>query len=394
MTPAARVAAAITVLDDILGGRSAEQALSAWARSSRFAGSKDRAALRDLVFDALRKRASCAALGGGLTGRGLMVGLGIIDGWDMAALFSGEGHGPDRLCAAEDALCAGPAALSVHDAHDLPEWLWPVWCDDLQEQAETAAQALRSRAPLYLRVNRRRTTMAKVAEALTADGVETCPHPEVSGCLQVLRNPRRVQMSPAYVDGLVEVQDAASQLAIAQLDIPDGARVLDYCAGGGGKALALADRFNCMVVAHDVSTSRMRDIAPRAARAGVTITLCDTPDLKAQAPFDVVVVDAPCSGSGTWARNPEAKWALTKDKINDFSMLQGEVLSNAATLVKAGGQVAYMTCSVFAAENASVVAGFIASHPDWSAAPALQLVPGHGTDGFYCQVICAPSHFR
>lgn len=391
MRPAARVAAAITVLDDILGGRTAEQALSSWARGSRFAGSKDRAALRDLVFDALRKRASCAALGGGLHGRGLMVGLGITDGWDMTVLFSGEGHSAASLSVAEEALCADPAALSLPDQNDIPAWLWPVWCADLKDAAVDAAQTLRARAPLYLRVNQRRAATSDVMAALAEDGIETVAHTGLAGCLQVVSNPRRVQMSSVYTDGLVEVQDAASQLAVARLEIGTGARLLDYCAGGGGKALAIADRFDCMVVAHDVAAQRMSDIPTRAARAGVTITVCDTQALDMQPPFDVVVVDAPCSGSGTWARNPEDKWNFTPDKLHGFNVLQGDVLASAAAHVKAGGQVAYMTCSVFAVENEAVVAGFLEQRPDWSAARALRLVPGQGADGFFCQILHAPS---
>lgn len=390
MTPSARVAAANVVLDDILGGRSAEQALSAWGRTSRFAGSKDRAALRDLVYDALRRRSSCAALGGGLHGRGLMVGLGIADGWDMAALFCGDGHGAAPLSVTEQALCAHPVTLDPVQTYDLPEWLWPIWLTDLGDAAAPAAAALRARAPLYLRVNSRRAGGDAARDALAADGIVTTPHPTQPGCLRVTENPRRVKGSAAYRDGVVEVQDAASQIAIAHLTVAPGARVLDYCAGGGGKALALADRVACDIVAHDVSPARMQDIPHRASRAGVVITVCQTDALPQEAPFDVVLVDAPCSGSGTWARNPEAKWALTVEKLRDFSNLQADVLAKAAGFVKPGGRLVYMTCSVFRAENDAVVAAFLDQHPQWTAADPLRLVPGPTFDGFFCQVLACP----
>ena len=394
MTPAARVASAITVLDDILDGRSAEQALAAWARGSRFAGSKDRAALRDLVFDALRCRSSCAALGGGLTGRGLMVGLGAQSDWDMAAIFSGEGHAAATLTDAESALLASQPRLAPHEVDDLPAWMQSLWYADLGDAAGAAAQVLRSRAPLFLRVNRRRGSVADAQVALAADQIDTTRHPFQDDCLAVTTNPRRVKLSDAFETGLVEVQDAASQIAVAGLDIPTGARVLDYCAGGGGKALAIADRFDCEVVAHDVAPARMQDIDARAKRAGVTIAQCETADLKAAGLFDVVVVDAPCSGSGTWRRNPEAKWALTAEKLHDFRTLQQDVLEKASSYVGENGHIVYMTCSVFAAENSEVVTGFVAANPGFQASAPLRLSPTADHDGFFCQRLSRSSGTR
>jgi 16S rRNA (cytosine967-C5)-methyltransferase len=386
MTPAARVSAAITVLDDILDGRTAEKALSDWGRSSRFAGSKDRAALRDLVFDALRKRASCAARGGSLTGRGLMLGL-CADSDDPALMFTGEGHAPAVLTSEEIAHLQSELTLPVAVANDMPDWVWPVWQDDLGEDATDAAQILRSRAPLYLRVNQRRGSIVNAIASLAAEGVAVSAHEVQLGCLRVETNPRRVKLSQAYETGLIEVQDAASQTAVSQLTIPDGARVLDYCAGGGGKALAISDGFDCSVTAHDIAEQRMKDIAPRAERAGANILQAQTDALEAAGLFDVVIVDAPCGGSGTWRRNPEAKWAFTENKLNSFSALQAEVIATAATYVRPGGMLYYMTCSVFTAENDSVVDGLIARDQTWSKGAVLKLVPSASSDGFYmCQL--------
>ena len=384
MTPAARVAAAITVLDDVLSGRSAEQALSAWGRQSRFAGSKDRAALRDLVFDALRRRASCAALGGGMHGRGLMLGLGVQDDWGLDDIFSGEGHAPDPLTPAERDWVAQPAKLTPAEAADVPDWIWDQLQTDLGDQAGATAAALRQRAALFLRVNLRRGSVDAAVAALAAEEITCVPHPSQEGCLVVTQNPRRVQRAAAYLDGLVEIQDAASQIAVAGLDIPAGATVLDYCAGGGGKALAIADRFDCDITAHDIAQQRMQDIAPRAKRGGVQIDVAGPDDLGADAQFDVVVVDAPCSGSGTWRRNPEAKWALTPEKLQDFSVLQGDVLSQAMRHLRPGGQLVYMTCSVFRAENEYIVKDLVASHDYLSLGPSLRLLPTSEWDGFFC----------
>ncbi len=381
MTPAARVAAAITVLDDILTDRTAETALSDWGRNSRFAGSKDRAALRDLVFDALRKRGSCAALGGSLTGRGLMIGLFASDGGDPAAMFTGEGHAPDALTDDEAAHLAANPGISDHDAVDLPAWLWPVWQADLGDAAVAAAETLRHRAPLYLRVNQRRGTVTDAIAALAAENITVSAHPTQEGCLQVDTNPRRVKLSEAFESGLVEVQDAASQIAVATMDVPNGAQVLDYCAGGGGKALAIADQFDCAVTAHDVATQRTKDIEPRADRAGVQIDVVTTDALTAI--YDVVIADAPCSGSGTWRRNPEEKWLFTPEKLSNFNTLQGEVIVDAARYVKSGGTLYYMTCSVFSDENDAVITRFTENHPDWTAQDTLRLLPSDTSDGFF-----------
>lgn len=387
MTPAARIAAAITVLDDILGGKTAEQALKAWGRASRYAGSKDRAALRDLVFDALRRRASCAAMGGGLHGRGLMIGLGIQQGWDLEDLFDGTGYGPAALTEAEQASVAAPAPLTGPVASDVPEWIFDTLKTDLGDKAVDVMAVMRDRAAVFLRVNQRRTDPEGAIRALSADGITVAHHPDVAGALIVTENARRVQQSKAYTDGLVEVQDASSQKAVMGFEVPVGATVLDYCAGGGGKALAVADRFECAVTAHDISAARMRDIEPRAKRAGVDIAVAGPDQLPGHL-FDVVLVDAPCSGSGTWRRNPEAKWALTPQKLQDFASLQRTVLTSAARHLAPGGTLIYMTCAIFAAENADVVAAFVEDHPAFDATDPLHLLPSAQWDGFFCQSLC------
>jgi 16S rRNA (cytosine967-C5)-methyltransferase len=383
MTPSARVAAAITVLDDILAGRTAEKALSDWGRGSHFAGSKDRAALRDLVFDALRKRASCAAIGGALTGRGLMIGSLVQDDVDLATMFTGEGHAPAALDADEMTHLGTTPQLLPHDAVDLPEWLWTLWETELGDAAQATAQILRDRAPLFLRVNARRGSVADVVKSLDDEGIEVAEHDTQSGCLRVLSNPRRGKMAAAYETGLVEIQDAASQIAGTALEISDGATVLDYCAGGGGKALAIADRFNCQVSAYDIAEQRTKDIAPRAERAEVLIEVVTSEALNRDAGYDVVVVDAPCSGSGTWRRNPEAKWGFTQDKLNEFSALQTEVIVAASALVRPAGVLYYMTCSVLSDENDQVVQRFVDNNSGWTAEPILRLLPSDASDGFF-----------
>lgn len=385
MTPAARYASAITVLDDILAGASAEKCLTSWARANRYAGSKDRAAVRDHVFDVLRRKRSLAAIGGGQSGRALVLGLLRHQGIDPEAVFGSGGYAPEALTQAEAALYDAPVDPAV--VHDLPDWVWQVWQNNLGESAEPAAAALQDRGPVTLRVNLRRGSRDAAIAMLAEDGIVTEASPYVKTALQVIENERRVHLSRAYTEGYVDLQDLASQQAVAGLLIPKSARILDYCAGGGGKSLALADLFDCAVTAHDISTARMSDIAVRAARAGVTIAVIEPRALHPDLRFDVVFVDAPCSGSGTWRRAPEAKWAFTQDKLSEFNNLQIEVLVNAARFVAAGGQMIYATCSVLTAENSDVLHRFMRGNAGWDILSESARVPDAFGDGFYHSVL-------
>ena len=376
MTPAARIAAAIEVLDQILDGKPAEPALIAWARGSRFAGSKDRAAVRDHVFDALRCKRSFAALGGADTGRGLMIGALRAAGVDPASLFTGEGHAPTTLSPDEQA--AAPMDVPAAVALDWPDWLMPQTQADLGDDLTNALSAMQGRGPLFLRVNTRRGTPEAAQASLSAEGIGAVPHPQVAGCLIVTENPRRVQNSAALQDGLIEIQDAASQMAVARL--PIAASVLDYCAGGGGKSLALADR-GMRVIAHDKETRRMQDIPARAARADVRIDVSKNPEKSA--PYGMILCDAPCSGSGTWRRTPDAKWRLTPERLAELTEIQSDILEQVHPMVAADGTLAYATCSILRSENRSVVDRFLSAHPDWVLADELRLLPCDLWDGFY-----------
>ncbi|MDX5403163.1 MAG: RsmB/NOP family class I SAM-dependent RNA methyltransferase [Rhodobacterales bacterium] len=381
MTPAARIAAAASVLDQILTGEPAEKALTGWARRSRFAGSGDRSAIRDLVFDALRCRRSLAARGGAMTGRGLMLGLMRRDGQDPDTHFTGQGHALPPLDADERAAGRDPAPGP--EACDIPDWLWPAFQDSLGAQAEPVAQTLQTRAPVMLRVNLRRMTLDAAQAALAAQGIETEPDPVASTALRVRDGVRQVARSEAYLSGQVELQDGSSQAIADELRLPGHGKILDYCAGGGGKALAMAARTDARILAHDAQPARMKDLPARAARAGVTITQIAQAQLPAEAPFDLVLCDAPCSGSGAWRRAPEGKWALTQERLTELTGIQRMILSDAARLVAPDGVLAYATCSVLRAENEDSVAAFLAGHPDWTLIASRRWEPGPSGDGFF-----------
>lgn len=381
MTPGARVQAAIDCLGPILAGRPAEQVLTTWGRQSRFAGSGDRAAVRDHVYAALRRRRSSAWIGGGEGARAVMIGSLMQDGADLAALFSGQGHAPAPLMADEwqGDLAAAPPAVQA----DLPDWLWEMLLADHGPQAAGIAAALRQRAPVWLRANLARGSRDSAAAALAAEGIATRPHPDVATALEVTGNAGKIQSSTAFARGLVELQDASSQAAVLRLPLGPGQRVLDYCAGGGGKALAIAALTRGPVLAHDADPRRMADLPARAARAGAPIERVAQPS----GAFDLVLADAPCSGSGTWRRTPDAKARLTPAGLGDLVALQAAILARAAGLVAPGGVLAYATCSVLSAENDSQIKDFRGRHPGWQVEDRMQRLPDALGDGFYLAVL-------
>ncbi|KPQ14141.1 MAG: 16S rRNA (cytosine967-C5)-methyltransferase [Rhodobacteraceae bacterium HLUCCO18] len=385
MTPGARVAAAISVLDAWRGGMAVEQALTRWARGARYAGSKDRAAVRDHVYDALRRLRSVEFLGGGTDGRALLLGLVRLSALDPDALFTGEGHAPAALSEGERALVAAPPLAPDPEA-DIPDWLRA----PLAERAATPEAlfaALCARAPVWLRVNMRRGTVEAARDELSRDGVETVSCEATPGALRVTDGARRLRAARAYAEGRVEVQDLSAQRAVSFVDWPRTGCILDYCAGGGGKALAIADRTDAALCAHDALPRRMVDLPARADRAGVSITLLDTARAVDHGPFDAVLCDVPCSGTGTWRRDPEAKWRLTPDRLEELRQLQAEILDATSPLVAPGGRLVYMTCSLLRAENEDQVGAFMARAPGWSLIGTQLDTPLTASDGFFTAVL-------
>ena len=379
MTPGARIAAAIEVLQDMAEGQAAEQALTRWARRSRFAGSKDRAAVRDHVFDLLRNRRRAAHYGQGETARALMIGLLHLQGADLEALFDGAGHAPVPLTETERTFPPPPEEQGV--AWDLPDWLLPAFKQSLGPRAAETAAALQARAPVFLRVNQRRTDRATAIARLAAEGVETEANPLCDIALTVTSGSRRIRGSESFAEGLVELQDAASQAVVAAL--PEAARVLDYCAGGGGKALALAARSGMQVFAHDIDPGRMADLPARAGRAGVEIAQLHGAAVTQAAPFDLVLCDAPCSGTGAWRRAAEGKWTLTEGRLAELTALQDHILDQAQELVAPGGTLAYATCSMLQIENEARLEAFLSRHPGWHSTFQRRFDVGPDGDGFF-----------
>ena len=380
MTPAARIAAAAQVLDEIGDGVPAEKALKAWARGARYAGSKDRAALRDLVFDALRCWRSYAAWGGGNSGRALMIGALRARGEAPEALFTGEGHAPFAL-SEEEAEAGHPP--QGNDALDLPDWLVERFRASLGDAAEAVALSLRDRAPVMLRVNLLKADLPGAQAALADEGITAEPDRIAPTALRVTDGARKIAQSACYAEGLVELQDGASQAAVAALPLHSGWKVLDFCAGGGGKSLAMAALAGAEFTAHDAAPRRMNDLVPRAKRAGAYIARAARADLRP--PYDLVLADVPCSGSGTWRRDPEGKWRLTPERLDELCAIQAGILDEIAPMARR--HIGYMTCSVLAEECQDQIAAFLDRTPGWRFEKHHAWRPCDAGDGFYMALL-------
>lgn len=383
MTPEARVAAAIDVLDQVVAGSPAEKTLTTWARKNRYAGSKDRAAVRDLVFDALRQRRSSAYLGGSDSGRGLMIGQIRLKGLDPAETFSGKGYGPSPLSEQEASHSATMAAASDPIRLDCPDWLWSHFQSDLSGDAQAIFTELRERAPVFVRSNQAKGSREEALRSLSQDEIIGQPHALSDTAIEVTQNARRIRHSVAYQSGLVELQDAASQAVVDLFcqTVPNG-EVLDFCAGGGGKSLAMAAK-GLRVLAHDSDPGRMADIPERARRAGVSIKTTQTPT----GLFDAVLCDAPCSGCGAWRRQPEAKWRLTPEALDALNATQDQILDDAKRFVREGGFLAYATCSMLSRENDARIDYFLSQTKGWTLHQRRQLTPLEGGDGFFIAIL-------
>lgn len=381
MTPGARVAAAIEVLDKVLAGAPAEAALTRWARGNRFAGSKDRAAIRDHVFDGLRRLRSASATSGAMTGRGVMLGLLAGQGDELDAIFSGEGYAPSRLSEEEERDLKVSRKLTPAELADLPDEIWPIWQKSLGERSESCARVQQDRAPITLRVNLAKTTRSEASKALLTEGIETRENTLSQSALTVLQGARKVKLSQTYQQGLVELQDAASQAVIDSLGIQPEARVLDYCAGGGGKSLAMAAQ-GAEVSAFDSNFNRMDDLIIRAERADARVTRVDQDALGTAPRFDLVLCDVPCSGSGTWRRTPDAKWRFTPQALTDLVKLQREICQSALKHMSEQGAFAYVTCSVFQEENQDT-ADWICDRFGMAEVSRFQHLPDGDGDGLF-----------
>jgi len=391
MTPAARLAAAIEVLADIeTRRRPVAEALKDWGMSHRFAGAKDRAAIGNLVYDALRWRLSNAWIMEADTPRALVLATAgyrwRIDADQLAEKIAADPHAPEPMSESEyqRLVSADLATAPEHVRADVPEWIAPrlrrlFGADWVEEGA-----ALALRPPLDLRVNRLKADRDRVLKALGRFGAVAATHSpdgvRIAATEKDGRHPN-VQVEPAFQKGWFEVQDEGSQLAALLVGAKPGEQVLDLCAGAGGKTLALAAVMENkgQIVATDRDRARLAPIFDRLKRAGtrnvqVREAGASLDDLAGR--MDAVLIDAPCTGTGVWRRRPDAKWRLTERALEERIAEQRAIFADAARYVKPGGRLVYVTCSLLREEDGDQVEAFLAVHTEFRAVPSRETTAG------------------
>ncbi len=399
MIPAARISAAIEVLSDIdARRRPASDALKDWSLSHRFAGSSDRAAIAGLVYDSLRRKASSTYVMGDVSARANMLGMLRLErGLDTDAilkLFDGSRFAPQPLNDAEQERL-GAASLEdapPHIAGDYPEWLDPSFAAIFGEARAEEGAALAARAPLDLRVNLLNSDRDEVSAELAEFNPEPTGWSPWGLRIRVAPGSKSpaIQSEPDFIKGHIEIQDEGSQLAALLSGAAPGEQVVDLCAGAGGKTLALAAMMQNkgQIYATDTDKRRLAPIHARLERAGARDVQVRTPrgaievldDLKGS--IDLVLIDAPCTGTGSWRRNPDAKWRLRPGALDQRRKDQVAALDRAVPLVKSGGRIAYVTCSVLEQENGAQISDFLARHGEFSVEKPEVVAQGLGERGY------------
>ncbi len=412
MTPAARLQAVVEILQGLEAtAQPADRYIRDFFRMRRYAGSKDRASVAERTFAVLRRRSTFAWRMGSEDARALVIASLLADGLSpdaVAELFSGSGYGASPLTDAERAAIASPpiGEPPLHVRGEFPPFLKPELQRAFGDALLEEMVALQSRAPIGLRVNALKASRETVLEALRALGfnVEVTAYSPHGLRLPPGEGSAKLSATSLFADGAFEIQDEAAQIAALLCAVKPGMRVLDFAAGAGGKSLALAALMENKgeIVAHDITAARLKALGPRAERAGATIiktcTDLSSPVYGGGGPrsggggnfFDVVLIDSPCSGSGTWRRQPELRWRTTPDSLAALHALQDDLLEQGATYVKPGGRLVYATCSILPSENEDRIAEFLTRHTDFRQLPAAEIwresagtPPPPGMDQFF-----------
>jgi 16S rRNA (cytosine967-C5)-methyltransferase len=374
LTPAARLQAAIEVLDGLAGtAQPVDRYLRDYFRMRRYAGSKDRAAVAEQVYAVMRHRSSLAWRMGNDDPRALMIGAVLAEGVAvdaLSSLFDGRQHHALALTDAERAIIATPPSGEppLYVRGEFPAFLEPELTRALGPTLLDEMLALQTRASIDLRVNTLKAKRDAVMASLRTEGyaVEPMPYSPYGLRLRPGEGSARLNLSPLFVDGAFEFQDEAAQIAALLCGVQPGMRVLDFAAGAGGKALAFAALMQNRgeIVAHDVDPARLRHLAPRVTRAGATIIrpVGERPT----GTFDVVLVDSPCTGTGTWRRQPELRWRIRPERLHSLNTLQDDLLEQGGEHTAPGGRLIYATCSLLPCENEDRIAHFLSRHSDFA----------------------------
>ncbi|MDG2355208.1 MAG: RsmB/NOP family class I SAM-dependent RNA methyltransferase [Paracoccaceae bacterium] len=400
MRAISRAAAAIEIIDDYLIGKPIEVALKSWFRGNRFAGSGDRYSIRDIIFEVLRKRKSLIfpfELRGYKENGRLLILSYLADHYKKDELineikeneyFLNPPNSNEIKILDEKNQILAEAPSSI--AFNYPSFLADGLSQSLGADLKSVMKEMQERAPLYLRVNLIKNQTTEAQKKLAAEGILCSRLSIATNALQVIEGGKLVKSSRSYNSGMIEIQDLSSQVMCDLPEIIEGKCILDYCAGGGGKILAIASTTmnRGELLAFDINQKRLVELISRANRAGATIKLLNILDLNNyRSSCDVVFVDAPCSGSGVWRRDPQAKWNLTKNRLEELKENQAKILKEASSHVKVGGVIIYVVCSLLPEEGDAQVNFFLMQNHNFRDLNRMFLHPLVAGDGFFRAVL-------
>lgn len=377
----------IEILDTYLNEAKIDSVLRKWAIKHRFAGSSDRRKIKDIIFDIIRQKKSCEHVGGGFSGRNLLIGYLKLKGTELSSVFDNSKFGPEELTIKEQNINVDFSNLSNIYELDFPSWLIPILRRSLLNEFSYVVKALRNRSHIQLRVNLKKISRLNAMKKLQKNNIKCEINELCSTALNVLNGAQHILTSPCFENGFVELQDAGSQLVSELIEINYNDKVLDMCAGAGGKSLAIScgAELDATYFAWDINFDRMKDIDARSKRAGVKIE--KVIKLSSKSFYNKIIIDAPCSGSGSWRRDPEGKWRLDEDILDNYVKTQKELILKGLKLLAPRGQILYITCSILDIENGKLIDDLISSVLSLKLVRSISLVPSSKSDGFYGAVL-------
>ncbi len=393
----AQANAAISILDEFLDGQNLNIIFSNWTKNNRYAGSSDRESIRNMVFDILRVKKTFTSVlekeKQPINGRALVFLYSVFYGLNLNEIFTGQKYGPVKLTDFEKEF----SNLSNENINEyfgiidnIPDFLTAQFKRSLGRNYRNAMRLLERRAPISIRVNPLKSDVSSILECLSSEGMKGKKSKTVRYGINITGNPRRLTQIQAFKDGCFEVQDLHSQKTIEDLPVNEHTKVLDYCAGAGGKILSIACSLNGngKFYIHDIDKRKLKEADLRAKRAGVKFKRLDIENLqKYCCSFDSVIADVPCSGSGAWRRNPQQKWRITPESFNEILIRQTIILNEVKDLIKKNGYIFYITCSVLKIENEEVIYKFLSDNKHFRLLNKKDVTIDNHGDGFFCAVL-------
>ena len=392
-----RANAAIFILDEFLAGQNLNAILAKWSKANRYAGSSDRESIRDIVFDILRVKKTLTFILNKekqlINGRALVLLHSVHYSLPLNDIFTGQKYGPDKLNNYENEFSEiakenNERGFEVVD--NIPDFLLDEFERSLGSKFNNVMRLLEKRGPVSIRVNAHKSNVSSILEVLSSEGIEGKIAKKVRYGIKIIGNPRRLTQIQAFKDGYFEVQDLHSQKTIEGLPIKENTKILDYCAGAGGKILNIASllKGNGRFFVHDLDKKKLIEADLRAKRAGIKLKRLNAHSMeKHHSSFDYILADVPCSGSGTWRRNPQQKWRITPYTLEEILNRQITILNEVKDLIKKNGFLFYITCSLLKIENEEVVDDFLIQNKNFSLLNKENITIDAQGDGFFCAVL-------